>query len=98
MSSVTLRHHAWLLICFSTDVHAALIDLPFHSGHLFGNKADSALEKFKASEAIAKSLNLQQQKPQKNYRQLVIQISHLLNIPQASDWSWKHFSSTLVLR
>ena len=46
--------HDWLF----GDVQSNLMDMPFDGTHLFGEKADSALECFKESRAMAKSLGL----------------------------------------
>ena len=54
-SSVTLRRHAWLMSTgFLGDVQASLMDMPFDNTHLFGDKAASALERFKDTSAMAK--------------------------------------------
>ncbi|KAJ1198716.1 hypothetical protein NDU88_002555 [Pleurodeles waltl] len=58
-SSVALRRHAWLRSTgFSGDVQPNLMDMPFDGSRLFGEKADSALERFKDSRATARSLGL----------------------------------------
>ena len=49
-SSVALRRHAWLRSTgFSGDIQSNLADMPLDGAHLFGAKADSALERFKKS-------------------------------------------------
>ncbi|KAJ1135527.1 hypothetical protein NDU88_001966 [Pleurodeles waltl] len=59
-TSVAMRRHAWLRSSgFSSDVQSTLMDLPFDGEKLFGDKADSALERFKDCRATAKSLGLQ---------------------------------------
>lgn len=49
-SSIASRRQAWLRSSnFSPDVQATLVDLPFDGSRLFGEKADSALQRFKDS-------------------------------------------------
>ncbi|KAJ1108996.1 hypothetical protein NDU88_006366 [Pleurodeles waltl] len=56
---VALRHHSWLHSTgFSGDAQSSLMDVPFDGSHLFGEKADSVLERFKDSRAKARSLGL----------------------------------------
>ena len=67
-TSVVMRRQAWLRGSgFMQDVQAKLLDLRFDGARLFGEKADSALERFKDSKATAKSLGLQP--VQRSYRQ-----------------------------
>ncbi|KAJ1130837.1 hypothetical protein NDU88_009184 [Pleurodeles waltl] len=49
-STVRLRRHTWLKTSgFSGDVQQTLMDMPFDATCLFGDKAGSALERFKDS-------------------------------------------------
>ena len=58
-SLVALHRHPWLHTTdFSGDVQANLMDMPFDGDHLFGEKANSALERFKESRVTAQSLDL----------------------------------------
>ncbi|KAJ1087665.1 hypothetical protein NDU88_000832 [Pleurodeles waltl] len=58
-TTVALRRHAWLRTSgFSGDVQQSLMDMPFDGTRLFGDKADSALERFKESRATARALGL----------------------------------------
>lgn len=55
-SSVAARRHAWLRgSCFSPDVQATLLDLPFDAARLFGAPADCMLQRFKDSKVTARS-------------------------------------------
>ncbi|KAJ1173150.1 hypothetical protein NDU88_004991 [Pleurodeles waltl] len=57
--TVALRCHAWSRTSvFWGDVQQSLMDMPFDGTHLFGDKPDSALERFKDSWATARSLGL----------------------------------------
>lgn len=56
-TSVALRRHAWMwFTVFFGDVQASLMDTPFDGYHLFGDKADSALEHFVESRVTVRSL------------------------------------------
>lgn len=58
-TSVAMRRYAWLRSTgFSGDVQSTLLDMPFDGRRLFGDKADSALKRFKESRATARSLGL----------------------------------------
>ena len=43
---------------FLGDVQASLMDVPFDGSHLFSEKADSAVERFKESRVMAQCLDL----------------------------------------
>lgn len=68
-SSIVTRRQTWLRSSgLFPDVQATLLDLPFDGSKLFGEKADSALQRFKDSKATAKSLGLQTQSRGFGYR------------------------------
>ena len=58
-SSVALGCHSWLhYTSFLGDVQASLMDMPFDGSRLFGEKADSRLERFTEIRVPALSLGL----------------------------------------